>query len=138
MKIFLKILSSVLLLFNGIGAIYGGGNLILYPDGSTIQMSLAWLKHTPFNNYLIPGIILFIANGLLSFFVLAVLILNRRNYSWLLIAQGVILSGWIIIQILLVRTVYFLHIILGSVGLALIILGWFQRNIQLQKENAGK
>jgi amino acid permease len=72
-KAFLKILTVLLLLFNGIGAIYGGGNLILHPDGSSIELSPDWLKHTPFRDYLIPGIILFIANGLLSVFVLVTL-----------------------------------------------------------------
>lgn len=129
MKPFLKILTSLLLLFNGIGAVFGGGNLILHPDGSSIQLSEEWLKQTPFANYFIPGIILFVANGLCSFIAFAALLLNQRNYSWLVIAQGVILSGWIIIQIFLLQTVYFLHIILGSAGIALIILGWIQNHI---------
>jgi hypothetical protein len=42
---------------------------MLHPDGSSIEMSLDWLQHTPFQDYLIPGIILFIANGLFSIFV---------------------------------------------------------------------
>lgn len=129
MKIFLKILTSLLLLFNGIGAIYGGGNLILYPDGSSIQLSLNWLKHSPFHDYFIPGIILFIANGLFSIFVLISLLFNRRNSSLLVIAQGAILVGWIIIQIILIQTTYFLHGILGGVGIALIILGWIQKQL---------
>lgn len=127
MKAFLKILTAVLLLFNGIGAIYGGGNLILHPDGSSIDLSQEWLKHTPFSDYLIPGIVLFIANGLSSMFVLATLLLNHRNFHRLVLAQGVILVGWIVIQILLIQTIYFLHGILGAVGLALIILGWLQK-----------
>ena len=127
MKTFLKILTAVLLLFNGIGAIYGGGNLILHPDGSIIDLSPEWLKHTPFSDYLIPGIVLFIANGLSSMFVLATLLLNHRNYHRFVLAQGIILVGWIVIQILLIQTIYFLHGILGAVGLALIILGWLQK-----------
>lgn len=129
MKIFLKIFTVLLLLLNGIGAVYGGGNLILHPDGSSIQLSLQWLKHTPFDNYTIPGIILFIANGLCSFIVLTALVLKRKNYPLLVIAQGIILTGWIIIQILLIQTVYFLHIILGAVGIALIVSGWILKHL---------
>jgi hypothetical protein len=124
MKILLKILTSLFLLFNGIGAIYGGGNLMIYPDGSSISLSLDWLKYTPFEDYFIPGIILFIGNGLFSFLVFISLILNRENYPRLVIAQGLILTAWIVIQIFLIQTVYFLHIILGAVGLLLIISGW--------------
>lgn len=133
MKIFLKFITSLFLLFNGIGAIYGGVNLILHPDGSSIQLSPDWLKHTPFHDYLIPGIILFIANGVFSILVFISLLLNYRNYVWLVIAQGSILTGWIIIQVILIQTVYFLHFILGGVGIALITLGWIQK--QLNNKN---
>ena len=124
MNTILRVLISLLLLLNGVGAIYGGGNLILYPDGSSIQLSSDWLKHTPFENYLIPGIILFITNGLFSLFVLFALLVKLRNYWLLVVAQGAILTGWILIQIVLIQTIYFLHIILGSLGVALIIMGW--------------
>jgi len=132
MKFFLKVITSLLLLINGIGAIYGGSNLILHPDGSSIQLSLQWLQHTPFHNYFIPGIILFIANGLLSMFVFMALLLKYKNYPWLVIAQGVVLTGWIVIQILLIQTVYFLHIILGSFGIALILLGILELQLERQ------
>ena len=123
MKIGLNIIASALLLFNGIGAIYGGLNLIIHPDGHSIQLSSEWLKHTPFQDYLIPGIVLLIANGLFSILAFIFLLFNHRKYPWLVTAQGIILAGWIVIQMLMIQTVYFLHIILGSVGLALIIIG---------------
>lgn len=133
MKVFLKMITCLLLLFNGTGAIYGGGNLILHPDGSTIQLSLNWLKDTSFHDFLVPGIILFIANGLFSMVAFAAVIFNWKNYSLLVAAQGAILSGWIFIQMILIQTVYFLHVILGSVGVALIVLGFLQW--QLERKN---
>ena len=123
MKIYLKYFTSFILLFNAAGAIYGGGNLIIHPDGSSIQLSMEWLKYTPFRDYFVPGIILFVANGLCSIIVFISLILNVSIYSWLVIVQGVILTFWIIIQIILIRTVYFLHIIMGSCGILMIVLG---------------
>src|SRR6266498_5301596 len=107
MKTFLKIFASLLLFVNGIGAIYGGWNLITHPDGSSIELSLQFLKHTPFNDYFTPGIILFIANGLFSLFVLATIIFHFKNYAGYIIAQGVILTGWIIIQIIMIREIYY-------------------------------
>lgn len=127
MNIFLKGLTSLLLVFNGIGAIYGGANLILHPDGSSMQMSLDWLKYSPFHDYFIPGIILFVANGVFSIFVLICALVNQRNYPMLVMAQGAILVGWIIIQIILIQTIIFLHWIMGAVGFALIILGGIQK-----------
>jgi hypothetical protein len=123
-KIFLKILASILLLVNGIGAIYGGGNLIVHPDGGSIQLSLGWLTHSIFDNYLIPGIILFVANGLFSIIVLIKLILKGKRYSLLVMVQGLLLSGWIVVQIMIIQTIYFLHYAMGGVGVALIGIGW--------------
>ena len=116
----------MLLFINGAGAIYGGWNLMLQPDGSSIQLSMDWLKHTPFKNYLVPGIILFISNGLFSLFVFTTVMFNIRTASLMVMVQGAILTGWIIIQILLIQTVYFLHLILGCMGLLLIVTGILQ------------
>jgi hypothetical protein len=124
MKTLLKFIAAALLLFNGVGALYGGGNLILHPDGSSIQLTLDWLKHTPFSDYFIPGIVLFVANGLFSFIALAAMLLKVKNYAWLVMAEGAILTGWIVIQILMIQTVYFLHIVMGGVGLALLLVGY--------------
>lgn len=130
MKIYLKHFTSFILLFNAAGAIYGGGNLIIHPDGSSIQLSLEWLKYTPFRDYFVPGIILFVANGLCSIIVFISLIFKHKNYLWFVIAQGVVLTLWIIIQIILIRMVYFLHIVMGSLGVILIILGIIQLKIK--------
>ena len=124
MRFLFILLASFLLLFNAVGALYGGWNLIIHPDGSSIQLSLNWLKHTPFQNYLVPGIILFAANGLFSLFVFLSVLFRMRKYFWFIMVQGAVLFGWIIIQILLVQTVYFLHYIMGSVGPLLIITGY--------------
>ncbi len=120
----LFILSIALLLINGLGALYGGGNLMMYPDGSGFGIPLSLLAHTPFHDFLIPGIILFVVNGLSSIAVCASLLLNVR-YSWLLVmVQGAVLVGWIVIQVILIQGVGFLHFLYGFVGLALIVIGW--------------
>ncbi|MGB4843039.1 MAG: hypothetical protein WBP16_01100 [Ferruginibacter sp.] len=123
MNRFLLILASILLLFNGIGAVYGGWNLIIHPDGSSIQLPMHWLKHTPFKNYFIPGIVLFTVNGLFSFFVFILLLLNNRYKGRLVMIEGILLTGWILVQVLLLQTIYFLHIILAVVGMGLIAVG---------------
>lgn len=124
MKTLLNILVCILLLFNGIGALYGGLSLMMHPDGSGLQLSLQLLEHTPFKSFFIPGIILFITNGLFSIFAFISLILRKKNYEWLLVAQGFILIGWISIQIVLIQTINFLHIILGLTGIGMVVSGY--------------
>ena len=123
MKKLLKIFTSLLLLLNGTGAIYAGYELLMAPDGSSMKMPLSMLKHSPFNDFFIPGLVLFITNGLFSYFVLIIMLLKYKNYTLAIIGQGVILTGWILIQMLLLRAIAVLHIIFISIGLLLIIYG---------------
>lgn len=53
-----------LLFFVAIGAIGGGGVLIISPSGEMIGLPLAILKSSPFNSFLIPGIILLVVLGI--------------------------------------------------------------------------
>ena len=135
MKLLLYILAYILLFFNGVGALFGGWNLMIHPDGSGLHLSLDWLKHTPFPDYLIPGIILFIANGLFSAFVFIAIFLKLSNYYWLIMIQGAILAGWIVIQIALIRTIDILHVLFGSIGIALFFLGWMLLQYTRQSAN---
>lgn len=129
MKIFVKIITVLLLLINGFGAIYGGLNLIIDPSGDTMQMPLSFLEHTPFDSYLIPGIILLLVNGIFSFVALASMLLKRSKHPLFIIIQGVLLSGWIIVQILMIQIFYApLHLPFLAIGICLIGCGiYFKR-----------
>jgi hypothetical protein len=133
MKKGILILASFLLLFNGAGALYGGLNLMTHPDGSSMHLSLSWLQHSGFDDFLIPGILLFVTNGLFSLFIFATLLFKYRNTAWLIICQGAILSGWIIIQVIIIRTIVPLHVVLAIFGLLLIVCGYMLRTDPLLK-----
>ena len=102
------------------------------PDGSCMQLSLKLLEHSPFTNYLVPGVVLFIANGLLPIIIFVAVIVNYRRYALLVTAQGVILTGWIAVQLILLQTANLWHLILGLTGIALIVLGWRLAGIELR------
>ena len=53
-----------LLVFLGIGAIGGGGVFIISPSGKLMGMPLSMLNKSPFDSFLIPGIILFSVLGI--------------------------------------------------------------------------
>ncbi|MCP1381094.1 hypothetical protein [Runella salmonicolor] len=119
----LRFTAIFLLLFNGIGALYGGGLLIIDPTGGKLQLPLSYLQHAPFKDYLIPGIVLFLGNGVLSCVVSLLTFTHHKRYAHFIVLQGGILTGWILIQVLMVQTVYQLHYVMGAVGLALIGIG---------------
>lgn len=128
MKFVINILVSLLLLINGISALVGGWILFTHPDGSAMHLSLDLLEYTPFNDFLIPGIILFVVNGVFSLIAFNAVTHNYKSAYWFVLAQGAILTGWIIIQIILIRTIHPLHIVLAVIGFALIVLGLICRN----------
>jgi hypothetical protein len=128
MKTVVKIAALLLLVVNGTGALYGGLHMIADPSGAGLQMPLSFLEHSPFQSYLIPGIILFIVNGILSFAAIAALILKARNYAWFIIIQGVILTGWITVQVILLRLFYApMHATFLAIGVCLIGCGLYLR-----------
>lgn len=112
----LRILSILLLLFNGAGAIYGGWKLISDPDGESLGLSLDYLQHTPFADYLIPGLVLLIMNGLLSMVTAGLVLSRTKAYPLWIIFQGLVLTAWIIIQLIMIQFVYFLHLVMGGNG----------------------
>ncbi|MBX2962216.1 MAG: hypothetical protein KF687_06865 [Cyclobacteriaceae bacterium] len=118
-----RILIVLLLLFNGVSACFGGYMLISKPDGSGLDMPLSFLEHSPFSNYLIPGIVLLVMNGVLSLIVAVLVIIRSVHADRYTILQGAILTGWIVIQMIMLQTVNYLHIMFGSVGVLLMVSG---------------
>src|SRR6202043_944297 len=57
-------LAMVLEIFLGIGALFGGIQFILAPDGHLLGVPLSMLAGTPFHSFLVPGLLLFTFVGL--------------------------------------------------------------------------
>ncbi|RYU95446.1 hypothetical protein [Emticicia agri] len=123
MKSVLSKIAYILLLFNGFGALYGGVRLITQPDGSSLGLPLSLLANSPFHDFLIPGILLLLSNGVASIGASISFTLKPRKLAWVIWAQGVILLIWLIVQVIMIKTLHPLQFILGAVGVALIWLG---------------
>ena len=90
----------VLLAIQALGATAGGIGLVQDPVNN-IGMSLDLLEGSPFDDYLIPGLILLIVVGLLPFVVLYGLARRRTWAWWLAVAAGAGLIIWIITEVAL-------------------------------------
>lgn len=132
----LRIISCFLLLCNGCSAVYGGLSLMFHPDGSGLHLDPILLAHTPFNDYMIPGTVLFIVNGLFSLTALLLTATNYRNYERYITLQGALLLGWLLIQVLLIRTLDVVHLIMAIVGTGLVIGGAAISRIKALAEHA--
>jgi hypothetical protein len=85
------------------------------------------LVRSPFDSFLIPGLILLAMNGLLSLLVLAFTFRRRRNYGFWIAAQGCILLGWLTVECILIRMVIWPHYMYGALGLVLVVCGFVLR-----------
>jgi len=113
---------GVLQAFIGLGAIGGGLMFIIDPSGNAMELPVDMLQGSPFPDFLIPGLFLFTVNGLGSI-VGAGLSLARSRYAPEAgVLLGAILVAWIIIQVAIIQSVHWLHIlyfVLGFIELAL-------------------
>lgn len=120
---FVRAIAIATLAFLGVSACVGAVPLILYPQGDMLHMPVSMLAHSPFHTFLIPGIILLVANGGLSLLVLITAVRRMQGYGWWTAFQGCVIAGWIVIQVFMLRGLSWLHFLYLGVGLVLIASG---------------
>ncbi|WP_400243693.1 hypothetical protein AB3U99_21025 [Niallia sp. JL1B1071] len=114
---------GALLLFIGMGAVAAGIGLVFKPDGSTLGMTVKLLEESPFQNFLIPGIILFLINGIGSFFG-AILSFKRHALSGIVtIILGTAMIIWISAQVYWIGWINWMQTFFFLLGIIEILLG---------------
>jgi hypothetical protein len=124
------------LAFLGISAIFGAIMLVPDPTGAMIGMPISLLEFSPFQDFLIPGLLLGIVFGIGSFaailalwfqstwaFGTALTHLTGEHWSWsaaFMIGIGQVI--WIVTQVLMMRGVSVLHFLYGGLGLLIVFL----------------
>jgi hypothetical protein len=119
----------------GIMAVISGAMLFLAPDGRLMMWTTEQLEGTPFPDYLIPGIVLFIFNGVFPLIVGAGLVKTRwkgleplnpfKHHHWAWtgsLAAGIILLIWISTETLMLGYTSFLQPLMAAWGVLLIFL----------------
>lgn len=122
-----RIIVIILLFLTSINALISGALFINDPSGNSMGMSNDYLKTSPFTSFLIPGIVLFIVNGLLTLFAGIAMVLRKSFSALWVIIQGIILIGWILIQMMMVNDINKLHIVMLIIGVLFVIGGSFIR-----------
>ncbi len=122
----LRGLSIALLIFNGVGACFGGYLLVKDPTGQILQMPVEMLQHSPFSDYFIPGLTLLIVFGVGSTIAAVLAIVKVKSHLIAATFIGVALTIWILTQIIMLQSVHYLHLIYGGIGIGLTILGEVQ------------
>ena len=113
----------IAVLFQGLSGILGGIGLIIDPSGSMLNIPIEWLQDSPFNSYLLPGIILFTVLGVFPIIVFLWL-LKKNSKGWVgSIMLGIALLIWILTEILIIgyQSDPPLQLIYGILGILILI-----------------
>jgi hypothetical protein len=135
----MKYFLYMLLLVQGVSAVFGGSQLVIRPDGSLLNLSLESLERTPFGSYFFPGLILLLVLGILPLVVLYGLIKKPkwRIFEYLNLYQdqlwawsfsvytGFGLIIWIIAELFLLKTFHGIQLIYAFLGIAIVVAALF-------------
>jgi hypothetical protein len=120
----MKTLLFIMVSFIAVTATLSGLLMISKPDGSILNLPLGLLEGTPFKNFLLPGILLTVLAGGTN--LLAVFYNMQRHpnrYNWAL-AGGIMISGWIIVQMIILHAAHWLHFVYLGIGLLIILIAY--------------
>jgi uncharacterized BrkB/YihY/UPF0761 family membrane protein len=116
------------LVFQGLSGLGGGLVLVIDPTGATIGLPLERLEGSPFQDFLVPGLVLL---TLLGAGPLLVVVGLRRGHPWSRAAAlgiGAMLLVWLAVQILVVgyQPQPPLQLLYGVVGMLILALAFFR------------
>jgi len=118
MKTTLIILSSIV----GFLATIIGFMMMAVPDGNMINVNVSILKSTSFQDFRVPGVILFLTVGLSNLLAVFYLFVNHKSkFNWSVIG-GVLLIAWVITQFILIETSRWIDVITITIGALIVFI----------------
>lgn len=141
----------VLHLVLALNALAAGWAMMTGPDGSALRFPENLLSRSPFPNYWLPGLLLFLFNGLFPAFTLYGLvrkprwhwagILNiyaKQHWSWTYsIFAGIILIIWIAVQLFFIPYFWLQPACIG-LGVLILVFTLMPRVMRYYQQTAGK
>lgn len=115
----------------GVGAVAGGFAAISNP-WNPLGAPASMLEHSPFQNFLIPGILLFAVIGLGNLVSAAAVFFRPWYRAYVSSVFSWALVIWIVVQCVMLRSVVFLHVLfflIGAVEAALSMILLFQQRL---------
>jgi hypothetical protein len=114
----------ILVSFIALTATLSGLIMISNPDGGILNLSLSLLDKTMFKNFRVPGILLtVIVGGINMIAVFFNIQRHPKRYNWAM-AGGVVITGWIIVQMIMLGAVHWLHILYLIIGILIILISY--------------
>jgi hypothetical protein len=117
----------------GVGAVICGALLVIAPDGRYLQMPADMLRGSPFATFLIPGLILFLVNGVgnIASAVLCFRTHRLGGFTGLLFGFGLII--WLFVQVNLIGGGSWLQYLYFVLGILVLLLGIAIRELERKR-----
>lgn len=117
------VITGILQICIGLGAIPSGISLIIDPNGGILRLPLELIYNSPFQTYVIPGVILFVVNGLGS--ILGAIFSLRKHHLAGIITTclGVALLIWMFCQLYWIGIITWIQPIYLFLGMIELMLG---------------
>ena len=126
----------LLTFFQIISAVPAGWSLISDPSGCNLGFSTEMLKNSPFHDFLIPGLFLFIVLGIFPIIIFFVLIKKTKfnladkinlykkyHWSWTFSYYlGILLVLWINMQLIFLKEFSIIHFVYSMIGVLIILI----------------
>ncbi len=120
----MRLLLLLLVSFITVTAVVSGLLMISNPDGKILGLSTELLGGTPFQGFRIPGMLLTIfVGGTNLIAVIFNLQRNKNRYNWAM-AGGSMITGWIVIQMILINITYWIQFLYLGIGVLIILLAY--------------
>jgi hypothetical protein len=132
--------TAVLEVFLGVGALAGGGALVLGSRGEIIPLPLSALRGSPFDTYLVPGLILFAVLGVGPLLAALLVWLHHPLAPLAAVVVGVGLLIWLAVEIVIIGytnnpPLQPFYLVVG-VAITIVALGWLA-GVQLSARHSG-
>jgi hypothetical protein len=114
---------AALCLLAGLTAVWGGIELVCSPDGSFMGLPLSLLEHSPFHDFIVPGVLLAVFVGGINTLAGVLVLVRHPRADAEAMVSGAVLTMWIAIEVLLIRHVHWLHGVYLTLGLTILGIG---------------
>jgi len=118
---------SALLVFAAITSIVGGTDLMLWPTGLVFNLHPIMLQHSPFSNFLLPGLLSVILVGgssLVAFFMLS----DNRYYALpAALLCGILIIHWAALSALCINSLLWINKAYWVLGFTIVLTALLMR-----------
>ena len=125
----LRLTAIVLLILVGLNAAVAGFSFITEPSSEEVGIPVTYLRFSPFSDFLIPGILLFIFIGVFSLLIAYASVQRWGGYPLLMAFQGIVLIVWIFVQVILVQDFNLMQFLCLVVGIIIFFCGWILKRV---------